>query len=71
MVRQTKNSKSETHLPRSPYTEIKEATLNYSASDRILQLSNPKIKKDNHLRLGIYIYIYYILINYFKSKSKP
>jgi hypothetical protein len=40
-------------LPKSPYTEIRQSSLEYSPSDRILNLAKPKIKRDNTIRKGL------------------
>lgn len=38
--------------PKSAYTQVSHSALSYNATTRIMELSKPKIKKDNLLREG-------------------
>lgn len=38
--------------PRSPYTIVPRSALNYNPTERLLELSKPKIRKDNLIREG-------------------
>ncbi|CAF0731616.1 unnamed protein product [Brachionus calyciflorus] len=37
--------------PRSPYSLVSQSCLDFKTSDRLVRLSLPKIKKDNHVRM--------------------
>ena len=39
--------------PRSPYTVVSRSALTFSATDRLIELSRPRIKKDHLIREGL------------------
>jgi hypothetical protein len=40
------------HSFKSPYSAVSAGSLQYCPSERIIQLSKAKVKKDNHVRKG-------------------
>ena len=41
--------------PKSPYTVVNRSALNFTATERLLELSRPKIKKDHLIREGLVV----------------
>ncbi len=44
---------SSSNIPKSPYTVVSKTAMSYEATDRVKQLSQPKIRKDNLIRKGV------------------
>jgi hypothetical protein len=40
------------NAPRSPYTVVSRSALTFNATDRLIELSRPKLKKDHLIREG-------------------
>lgn len=52
MRRYSPNRTRNLEPPKSAYTQISQSALSYNATSRIMELSKPKIKKDNLIRDG-------------------
>ena len=45
--------RSITNAPRSPYTVVSRTALTFNATERLIELSRPRIKKDHLIREGL------------------